>query len=139
MRRGYRAGWEHWVVLGLIVSLVGARVVYGSELVLHDHFDDSARIQPAKWFSSETYRPNSTLEASRFIADGKLQLSAVGYGGVQSNDGRQTGTFGLGVKTSRPITALQAELTITRAMAQTCPENALSSQGRAQLVGFFFQ
>ena len=129
-------GW--WAVLGLSVLLAGASLASGDELVLHDHFDDSHRIRPDKWVGSETRRPHWILEAARFVAGGKLHLSAVGYGGMGSNLGRETGSFGLGVQTSRPITALQAELTVTRAMAQPCAENALSTQGRAQLVGFFF-
>jgi len=129
-------GW--WTVLGLSVLLASASLASGDEFVLHDHFDDAHRIRPDKWVGSETRRSNWVLEASRFVAGGKLHLSAVGYGGMASNRGRETGSFGLGVQTSRPITALQAELTVIQAMAETCAENAESTQGRAQLVGFFF-
>ena len=127
-----------WIALALCVSLAGARFAAGFELVLHDNFDDSDRIRPDKWYGSETRRPNAILEASRFVAGGKLHLSAVGYGGMASDRGRETGGFGLGVQASGAITALQAELTVTQALAQTCAENAESTQGRAQLVGFFF-
>jgi hypothetical protein len=123
--------------LGLIISLALPGVIWGSELVLYDPFE-TPRIHPDKWFSSETRRPNAILEASRFVKEGKLYLIAVGYGGTGSNAGRQTGSFGLGVKTPRSITGLQAELTVTQVMAQTCAANAESTQGRAQLVGFFF-
>lgn len=137
MRLQHLARLGRWVVLGLSITLAGAAFTSGNELVLYDNFETS-RIQPDKWFGSETRRPNSLTEASRFVAGGKLHLSAVAYGGMRSNKGRRTGSFGLGVKTSRPISALQAELTVTSAMAQTCPENTLSTQARAQLVGFFF-
>ena len=138
MRRDSVVRWGLWVVLGLSVIGANAGFTSGSELVLHDNFDDSDRIRPEKWYGSETRRPNTILEAARFVADGKLHLSAVGYGGVRSNGGRETGSFGLGVKTARAITTLQAELTITNAMAETCVENTEATQGRAQLVGFFF-
>lgn len=138
MKRNGLARWGRWIVLGLLVSLTGASVSSGEDLVLYDNFDGLAHISPDKWFGSETRRPNAILEASRFVTDGKLRLIAAGYGGTGSNHGRQTGHFGLGVKTSRPITALQAEVTITNRMAQSCPENPLSTQSRAQLLGFFF-
>ena len=138
MRRKGRCRFGSWLWIGLLVSLAGASVTSGGEFVLYDNFNDSARISPEKWFGSETKRPNSMLEAYRLVASGKLHLSAVGYGGIGSNVGRRTGSFGLGVKTSRPITALQAELTVTHANAQGCRENTLSAQGRAQLVAFFF-
>lgn len=131
-----RGRW--WLGLGLSLFFASVRVTFGEGLVLHDDFDTSALILPDKWESSETRRPNSIREATRYVDGGKLYLSAVGYGGMRSNEGRQTGTFGLGVKTSGLITALQAELTVTDRVAQACPENRLSTQGRAQLVGFFF-
>jgi hypothetical protein len=112
-------------------------IIWGRELVLYDRFE-RPRIEPDKWFGSETRRPSAILEASRFVKGGKLYLIAVGYGDMGSNAGRQTGSFGLGVKTPRSITALQAELTVTNVMAQTCAANAESTQARAQLVGFFF-
>ena len=127
--------WAGW--LGLIVSLTVSSVAWGSEFVLYDSFE-TPRIEPDKWFSSETRRPNAILDASRFVKEGKLYLIGVGYGSTESNTGRQTGSFGLGLKTPQSITALQAELTVTNVMAQTCAANAESTQGRAQLVGFFF-
>ena len=131
------ARWGRWLVLGLLVTLASTGAAWGSEFVLYDAFE-TPRIEPDKWFGSETRRPSAILEASRFVKDGKLYLIAVGYGGTRSDAGRRTGSFGLGVKSSRSITALQAELTFTKRMAQTCPDNVESTQGRAQLVGFFF-
>jgi hypothetical protein len=110
---------------------------WGGEFVLHDHFE-TPRIEPDNWFGSETRRPHRVLEASRFVKGGKLYLIAVGYGDTGSNAGRQTGSFGLGLKPSGSLTGLQAELTVTNVMAQTCVANAESTQARAQLVGFFF-
>jgi hypothetical protein len=110
---------------------------WGGEFVLYDHFE-TARIEPDKWFGSEARRPHRVLEASRFVKEGKLYLIAVGYGDTGSNAGRQTGSFGLGLKPSGSLTGLQAELTVTNVMAQTCAANAESTQARAQLVGFFF-
>ena len=129
--------WVGWIVFGLSVSLAWASPSLGGAFVLYDDFAGS-RIRPDQWYGSETRRPGAILEASRFVADGKLHLSVVGYGRMGSNDGSRTGHFGLGVKTSRSITALQAELTVTNATVQTCTENTRSTQGRAQLVGFFF-
>jgi hypothetical protein len=138
MRRDSLARWGRCVALGLSVMVAGVRLTSGAELVLHDNFDTSDRIRPEKWYGSATHRPNTILEAARFVADGTLHLSAVGYGDMESNTGRHTGSFGLGVKTSHALTTLQAELTVTHAIAEPCAENAESTQGRAQLVGFFF-
>ena len=137
MRQNGLAPWGRWWGLGLGLSLICASFAWGGEFVVYDVFE-GARIEPDKWFGSETTRPSSTLEASRFVADGKLHLSTVGYGGQGANTGRHTGSFGLGVRSSRPITAMQAEMTVMSAMAETCPDNSQSSQGRAQLVSFFF-
>jgi hypothetical protein len=121
----------------LMAFLPTMSFTWGGEFVLYDHFE-TPRIEPDKWFGSETRRPHRVLEASRFVKEGKLYLIAVGYGDTGSNAGRQTGSFGLGLKPSGSLTGLQAELTVTNVMAQTCAANAESTQARAQLVGFFF-
>jgi len=134
-----RNRWQMSLVVTafLMAFLPTMSFTWGGEFVLYDHFE-TPRIEPDKWFGSETRRPHRVLEASRFVKGGKLYLIAVGYGDTGSNAGRQTGSFGLGLKPSGSLTGLQAELTVTNVMAQTCAENAESTQARAQLVGFFF-
>jgi len=134
-----RNRWQMSLVVTafLMAFLPTMSFTWGGEFVLYDHFE-TPRIEPDKWFGSETRRPHRVLEASRFVKEGKLYLIAVGYGDTGSNAGRQTGSFGLGLKPSGSLTGLQAELTVTNVMAQTCAANAESTQARAQLVGFFF-
>ena len=124
-----------WGALGL--SLLCISFAWGGEFVVYDPFE-GARIEPDKWFGSASRRSSSILEASRFVAGGKLRLSIVGYGGQGSDSGRRTASFGLERRAARPMTAIQAEMTVASAMAETCPNNAESSQGRAQLVSSFF-
>lgn len=137
MRKLATPRWGWWMGW-LLTGWVGASVAWGSTWTLHDNFEASARIEPNKWFGSESRQPSSIREASRYVADGKLQLSAVGYGGNQASTGRRTASFGLGLRTPPPITAIQAELTVTNAVAEACSDNEHATQGRAQLVSSFF-
>ena len=133
-RRVWR-GW--WVRLWVTITLASASLTWAEPFVLHDGFEE-ARIAPGRWMGMATQGRQSLREMGRFIADGKLHLIAVGYGNNWLNRGREIGSVGLGVQTNRPVTALEAEMTVLTASVDPCPENANSTQGRAQLAGFFF-
>ncbi len=110
-----------------------------AQLVLYDDFSNP-RIDPAKWQGHEGpgRGKGGNAEAFRRIQNGQLQIILLSYGGTDTDAGRRNGRFGLEATNPELVTAMQAEVTVMRAVAQDCVANASSSRARAQLIGFFF-
>jgi hypothetical protein len=124
---------------GLI--LVAFPGVSSGQLLLYDDFEQR-RIDPEKWHGGEisvgASAPNA--ESSRRIAGGQLRLRLTSYGEITSDVGSPAdfGVLRLRINNPGPVTAIQADVTVTRAVAEGCPANPLDSRVRAQLSGVFF-
>jgi hypothetical protein len=125
----------------LVMWATGALGVSGTlpavghtQLTLYDAFT-TRLLPPAKWdgVASGLIRPGAA-ELLRSVHRGRLRLLLLAYGNTVSASGRGFVQLGLAFPTPSPITAVQAEMTVTHAFAQDCPANAASSLAEMQLV-----
>jgi hypothetical protein len=125
----------------LTLFLLAFPVTSIAQLALYDDFGQR-RIDPDKWHGGETSvgasAPNA--ESDRNIANGQLRLLLTSYGETTSDIGSPAdgGIMRLRINNPEPVTAMQGDVTVTRALAQGCPENTTASRVRAQLSGAFF-
>jgi hypothetical protein len=131
------------VVIGLLVTMTGQGQ---AQFVLYDDFS-SGVIDPEKWSgnSLEGGFNGPSEETIRVIESGQLRLKLVSWGSASSNTGSVQSRQGLSIRQlgtpggSGFITGLSANVTVLGANAQNCGANtSASSQGRAQIFGFFF-
>jgi hypothetical protein len=121
----------------LLLGLAGVT----QALTLYDDFNVKP-INPAKWYGDEvSLGPNSpNTEATRKIANAKLEIDLTTWGWTSSDLGYAPGTpsFRLSITNPAPITTIQADVTVKSAKVVGCAANPVGTRARASVLGFFF-
>jgi hypothetical protein len=113
---------------------------YAAErLVPYDDFN-AAHINPDRWFGGEFSSgfPRWGADAIRQIQDNQLRLTYRSYGVTNTVDGTSRSELVLMVRHPAAVTAMQAAVTVTDAVAIGCPGSGESTVSRAALGGRFF-
>jgi hypothetical protein len=118
-----------------LLCLLGVPVYALERLVPYDDFN-AAHIDPDKW-SGGVYGDAST-EAIRQLQDHRLRLAYRSYGKTEADRGSLWHNQSLVFPNSATITAIQATVQVTDAMATGCRGNPRSTETVAILGGFFF-
>jgi hypothetical protein len=123
----------------LVVALCGMPAYAMERLVPYDDFN-ATQINPNRWFGGEfgTAFPRWSTEAIRQLQDHKLRLTYRSYGATTAATGTIRHDFVLMFRDPAAVTAIQAAVTITEAVATGCPGNPDHTVSRAALGGRFF-
>jgi hypothetical protein len=126
-----------WVML--LIVLIGMPGYAAERLVPYDDFNATS-INPDRWLggqSSSTF-PHWGTEAIRQIQDHQLRLMYRSYGAPTAATGTIRSELTLMVRHSVAVTAMQAAVTVTDAVATGCPGSGEHTVTRAALGGRFF-
>jgi hypothetical protein len=124
-----------WLLLSLLY-LLGVPVYALESLVLYDDLND-AHIDPNRWSLVAGWGDAST-EAIRKIQDQRLRLVYRSYAKTDSDSERLSHGEALFFPNPASITAIQATVQVTDAMATGCRGNPNSTRSWASLNGSFF-
>jgi hypothetical protein len=120
----------------LLMVLSGVPGYTLESLVLYDDFN-AAHIDPNRWFL-EGVGGDASTEAIRKIQDHRLRLVYRSYGKTDSDRETLWHAHALQFSNSAAVTALQATVQVTDAMATGCRGNPNTTYSWAILGGFFF-
>jgi hypothetical protein len=122
----------------LVVILFGMPGYATERLVSYDDFN-TTHINPHRWFGGEfsTAFPRWSTEAIRQIQDHKLRLMYRSYGATNAATSTIRSDFVLMFSDPTAVTAIQAAVTVTDAVAAGCPGNPDPTVARAALGGRF--
>jgi hypothetical protein len=110
-----------------------------AQWTLYDDFG-GAVIDPGRFHVNDTIAGSSspTAETLHVLSRGELRQLITQYGGVDSNSGSVTGAARLPINDPTGITAMRAQVIVTRAVAEACNGNPFVSRGHAEVIGRFF-
>jgi hypothetical protein len=123
----------------LVVVLFGMPGYAAERLVPYDDFNATS-INPDRWLGAQSSSafPHWGTEAIRQIQDHQLRLMYRSYGSTTAATGTIRSEFTLMVRNSAAVTAMQAAVTVTDAVATGCPGSGENTVTRAGLGGRFF-
>jgi hypothetical protein len=126
-----------WVML--LMVLIGVPGDAAERLVPYDDFN-AAHVNPDRWFGGEfgTAFPRWSTEAIRQLQDHRLRLLYRSYGATNAATGTIRSDFVLMFRDPAAVTAMQAAVTVTDAVATGCPGHPDQTVARAALGGRFF-
>lgn len=123
----------------LLIVLIGVPGDAAERLVPYDDFN-AAHINPARWFGGEfsSVFPRWGTDGIRQIQNNQLRLMYRSYGVTNTVAGTSRSELVLMVRNPAIVTALQAAVTVTDAVAIGCPDNTEHTVARAAIGGRFF-
>jgi hypothetical protein len=123
----------------LVVVLISVPGYTAERLVPYDDFN-AAHINPNRWFGGEFSSgfPRWGTDAIRQVQDNRLRLMYRSYGVTNTVTSTSRSELMLMFRNPAFVTAMQASVTVTDAVAIGCPNNLEHTVSRVGLGGRFF-
>ena len=122
-----------WSLIAAGLLAIGVRPTT-AQLALYDDFS-SPHLLPHLWKSIGDL--STSLDVVRTIEEGKLRLALTTFA-FEGNTGAHQGSVGLTLRETTGVTQLAAEVTVTAATFEDCPQNPLTPTSLVELGGTYF-